>query len=394
VTRPRVLFASYHCYHDPTSGAAVCTRDLFAVLSARGWACSAFTGPHLDDRMAPPIAIALRDRPGTRVERGMAAGTRFAVYTQDGPGGFPVSVFATDPPVAAQVPSASDAAAFAALLAGRVADFRPDVVLTYGGDAASVAVRAVAKAAGAKVVFWLHNFGYKDKAAFAGCDAVVVPSEFSRNHYREKVGIECVVLPPVIDPNRVLTDRPDGGKFVTFVNPEPGKGVFWFARLAEVLGRTRPDIPFLVVEGRGRTDWLAKAGIDWTGITTIHRMANTPDPKAFYRLSRLVLVPSVAPESFGLVAAEAILNGIPVIASDRGALPEVVGESGECLPIPARVTPESRVPSSTEEVRPWVEVVQRLWDQPVNLIKLQPNINQVPHRHAVVSWEDLLYIQT
>ena len=30
MTHPRVMFASYHCYHDPASGAAICTRDLFA----------------------------------------------------------------------------------------------------------------------------------------------------------------------------------------------------------------------------------------------------------------------------------------------------------------------------------------------------------------------------
>ncbi|MDO5619721.1 glycosyltransferase [Kocuria sp.] len=38
-----------------------------------------------------------------------------------------------------------------------------------------------------------------------------------------------------------------------------------------------------------------------------------------------VVVPSVAPESFGLVAAEAMAAGVLVIASDAGALPEVVG---------------------------------------------------------------------
>lgn len=38
-----------------------------------------------------------------------------------------------------------------------------------------------------------------------------------------------------------------------------------------------------------------------------------------------VLVPSIWDEPFGLVAAEAQLLGVPVIASDRGALPEIVG---------------------------------------------------------------------
>jgi glycosyltransferase involved in cell wall biosynthesis len=193
---------------------------------------------------------------------------------------------------------------------------------------------------------------------------VIVPSAFSRDHHRAALGIACVALPPVIDVPRVAVERPDGGRFVTFVNPIPEKGVFGFARLAEVLHRLRPDIPLLVVEGRGRVDWLGRCGVDLRDVTSLHRMANTPDPRAFYRVTRLVLVPSVWRESFGRVAAEALLNGIPVIASDRGALPEVIGTGGACLPLPAQLTPEARTPPTADEVRPWIETLLRLWDDP------------------------------
>jgi glycosyltransferase involved in cell wall biosynthesis len=250
------------------------------------------------------------------------------------------------------------------VLGEAVRRFRPDVVLTYGGDAASRGVVRVAREAGARVAFWLHNFAYADARSFAGCDAVVVPSSYSREHHRRALGVECVALPPVIDAARVLAERPGGGRFVTFVNPVPDKGVFWFARVAEVLWRERPDVPLLVVEGRGRADWLGRCGVDLSGVGSLHRMVNTPDPRRFYELSRLVLVPSVWRESFGRVAAEAMASGIPVVASDRGALPEVVGAGGTCLPIPAHVTPESRTPPSAEEVRPWVDAVLRLWDDP------------------------------
>lgn len=46
----------------------------------------------------------------------------------------------------------------------------------------------------------------------------------------------------------------------------------------------------------------------------------------------VVLVPSLT-EGFGRVAAEALALGIPVIASDRGALPEVIRDFGQCLPL-------------------------------------------------------------
>lgn len=45
---PRLLFASYHCYIDPASGAAIATRDLLEMMAGRGWACRLVCGPVLD----------------------------------------------------------------------------------------------------------------------------------------------------------------------------------------------------------------------------------------------------------------------------------------------------------------------------------------------------------
>jgi glycosyltransferase involved in cell wall biosynthesis len=252
-------------------------------------------------------------------------------------------------------------AAFADVLARVVREFRPNVVLTYGGDPASRTVVPIATGAGAGAVFWVQNFAYRSTEAFRGCAAVVVPSTCARDYYRATLGVDPIVLPVVVDPARVVAPDPDP-RFLTFVNPDPAKGVFLFARLADVLGRVRPDVPLLVVEGRGRADWLGRCGVDLTGVRSVHRMANTPDPRTFYRISRVVVVPSVWRETFGRVAVEALLNGIPVVASDRGALPDTVGPGGLCLPVPAWMTPDSRTPPSAAEVRPWVEAVLRLWD--------------------------------
>ncbi|HEX4608153.1 MAG TPA: glycosyltransferase family 4 protein [Urbifossiella sp.] len=316
-----------------------------------------------------------------RTAPGTAGPTSFTVHTEAGPGGFPVTTFEPDPPSATRPPSAAEAAAFAALVGDLVGRLRPDVVLTYGGDPASRGVVAAARRAGARVAFWLHNFAYTDTSAFAGCDAIVVPSEFSRAHYRQALGIDCTALPPVTDPGRVAVDRPDGGKYLTFVNPTPEKGVLVFARVAAVLGRDRPDVPLLVVEGRGRADWLARCGVDLTGVGSLRRMANTPDPRQFYRLSRVVLAPSAWRESFGRVPVEAMFNGIPVVASDRGALPEVVGAGGVCLPLPAPLTAAARTPPTEAEVGPAVEAVLRLWDDPAAY-----RAASAAARHAAARW--------
>jgi len=44
----RLLFASIHCYRDPSSGAALCTRELLELLAGRGMDCRVLTTGILD----------------------------------------------------------------------------------------------------------------------------------------------------------------------------------------------------------------------------------------------------------------------------------------------------------------------------------------------------------
>ena len=51
------------------------------------------------------------------------------------------------------------------------------------------------------------------------------------------------------------------------------------------------------------------------------------DRHALYAGARLLVLPSFE-EGFGLPVLEAMTVGVPVVASNRGALPEVVGDAG------------------------------------------------------------------
>jgi len=88
------------------------------------------------------------------------------------------------------------------------------------------------------------------------------------------------------------------------------------------------------------------------------------DPRDFYRVSRAVLVPSLWRESLGRVPMEALANGIPVLASDRGALPETLGDAGCVFTIPERFGPGTLEIPTAREVAPWVAVLEKLWDDP------------------------------
>ena len=264
---------------------------------------------------------------------------------------------------AERAPSPREGAIFLDLADQALERFRPQILLTYGGHPACLELMRRTRAKGIAVVFHLHNFGYGDRRGFTDVSGVIFPSDYSRRHYRRTIGLDGPVIPDPIRLDKVIAENREP-KYVTFINPQPEKGAAVFARIALELGQRRPDIPLLIVEGRGKADGLAGLPVDLSSLTNLHRMANTPDPCDFYRVSRAVLMPSLWRESLGRVPIEAMANGIPVLASDRGALPETLGDGGFVFTIPDRCTPASGIVPTAQEVAPWVAVIERLWDDP------------------------------
>jgi glycosyltransferase involved in cell wall biosynthesis len=242
--------------------------------------------------------------------------------------------------------------------------FAPEVVLSYGGHPMVHEAMRRARARGSRTVFTLRNYGYEDRRHYEHVDHVFTTSPFLSRFYHERIGLRSTGIESPIDWAEVAAPE-ELRRFVTFVNPSLAKGALLFARLADMLGSQRPDIPILVVQSASSAGRLnAIPGLDFTKYPHIMAAPATPRPADFFALTRILLVPSTFGEPFGRVAAEALINGIPPLVSDRGALPETVGAGGTVISLPAWLTPEATDLPSVAEVRPWFEAVCELWDDP------------------------------
>ena len=104
------------------------------------------------------------------------------------------------------------------------------------------------------------------------------------------------------------------------------------AHLLDALARTPDHITLKIVDGRIPEDGLVPRKLSELGLAgrvkLVQRMLSVEELVSEYSTARAAVVPSSF-EGFGFPASEAMACGLPVIATDGGALPEVVGSSGE-----------------------------------------------------------------
>jgi glycosyltransferase involved in cell wall biosynthesis len=134
------------------------------------------------------------------------------------------------------------------------------------------------------------------------------------------------LLPLYADEALPKTKRSDKGSVLFFGRLEYYKGVQTLIEAMRSFPETKLDI--LGAGSYEKTLWrLAKEN----DLINFHGFQKGKDLASFIARARVVVVPSIWYEPFGLVAVEAMRAGVPVIVSDRGGLPEIVEEgiSGE-----------------------------------------------------------------
>jgi glycosyltransferase involved in cell wall biosynthesis len=375
----RFLLANNHCISDPIAGVTQSLRTIVEWLADAGHECQVLTTARFESAVTFSIEEHLAQLGVAAPDRTPAAASGHRSKKAPRSGKLPVVRYAVrQVPVTLLLtrhnderhPDRSEAAQYLELLNQLLAEHAPDVLIAANGHPMIFEAMRDARRRGITTAFAVRGFGYDQPGYFADVNHVFTCSSYLSGVYRDKIGLVSTPLEPPLDWSTVVAPI-ESRAFVTFVNPAPHKGVFLFARLADMLGSRRPDIPILVVQsGQSGGSLNTIPGIDFSRYPQLMAAPPVQAPRDYFALTRILLVPSIWEEPFGRVAAEALVNGIPPIVSNRGALPDVVegdavnGGGGLVRAIPEWMTPTgTRVPSESE-IEPWFDAVCALVDNP------------------------------
>jgi len=198
-------------------------------------------------------------------------------------------------------------------------------------------------------------------------DAVVTSSARTKELVSERLGVatdRIYVCPPGAPTWRspVSPARAPGHGYVLFLgtlDPRKNLGVILDAYEA-LIRRSRNVLP-LVIAGHPTPDaaaWLARISREpLRAHATYKGYVASEDREQLYAGARALVLPSLD-EGFGLPALEAMSAGVPVLASNRGSLPEVIGTGGAILD-PSDVDAWASAIDRLASDGPWVEQLAR-----------------------------------
>jgi glycosyltransferase involved in cell wall biosynthesis len=146
---------------------------------------------------------------------------------------------------------------------------------------------------------------------------VITVSEFSRAEIAETLGVDAHVIPNGVDERFKPTGHK--GDYALVVGTRIArKNLAGLDAAARALGNEGIE---LVAAGSGRGYMREEA-------TSIRQLGYVPENElpGLYAKARVLLMPSLY-EGFGLPVLEAMASGTPVVAANRGALPETCGDA-------------------------------------------------------------------
>jgi len=190
------------------------------------------------------------------------------------------------------------------------------------------------------MVATFHASAPKQKAIFAigpilepvleKLNARIAVSEMARHTLKVHFETEAVVIPNGIDTNKYAHGHRNDDWYrphtIGFLGrfDEQRKGLSVLLEALPEIARTIPDVRILVA-GPGDEQSVLK-GLDTSTTSRIHFLGRlTEEQKAdFFRSIDLYVAPNIRGESFGIILAEAMAGGAPILASDIQAFRDLL----------------------------------------------------------------------
>lgn len=215
---------------------------------------------------------------------------------------------------------------------------RPDLVLFFDKSLITLLTADEAKRQGIPVGVFLMHGDNRGKHWCRDVNWIFTDTLATSEMYERREGYELQPVGTFVEPSTVLAHT-HARKTLLFVNPIPAKGAILVVQTVLALAKQRPDIQVEIVDTRGTwttiLDQVSRAvGKVATPLNNVTVTTNTGDMRSVYSRARVLLVPSLWWESGPRVIVEALLNGVPIIGSDAGGIPEVLGDGGEVIHIP------------------------------------------------------------
>lgn len=351
----KLLFSAINCTLDTSNGAAISIKTFLQFLSRYGVECRSFSANVYD-----------RPGPGNALENLMSTGAKPVQEP-----GLPQTLWLgvdgdvhhyvefTHHLTQKEFTLEEEQTLYNRVL--RMLDsYQPDILLLYGSRRYERSLLRKARERGIATVFYLVHPGYKRLEAFTHVDHIFTDTEATRQLFAERFGFNCQVIGKFIEKPAAPANA-QSPQYVTFINPSPEKGVTLFLRIVELAAQTLPEAKFLVVESRSSlSDAERRTGIDLSQYPNLTRVGLQKDMGAVFAATKVLLALSLWHDSGPRVSVEALSMGIPAVVTNRGGLPELVGDAGIVIDPPEPLVQDHwLVPPLTDAI-PWVEVLRAL----------------------------------
>lgn len=185
--------------------------------------------------------------------------------------------------------------------------------------------------------------------------ALVAVSRYSQDYLRHHGGLTASLHHfPVFGQGPFPERQPPAEGAVVMINPCAVKGLSIFLALADRF----PDRPFAAVPTWGADRQVLA---DLSARPNVRVLEPADEVGTVLAQARVLLAPSLIPETFGYVAVDAMLRGIPVLTGDQGGQGEA--GLGAAIALPVRtVDADGVIPE--QDIAPWQAALAPLLHDP------------------------------